>query len=118
MHRPPAGPTVLELSGGLTRLPVTRASLRQAEHAARPAEAPAGRRRLGDQRQQRVLDVGITARGDRAYQPERVFPRKATSSIACSLTVSSKRATSALAAASSASSPLPARTPGRDCANA
>ena len=80
-------------------------------HAAR--QAPAGRGRPRDQLQQRRLDLGVDARRDRAYQSERDFPRRATSSIACSLTVSSSRAISARSAASPAScdAAAPARPP-------
>ena len=117
VHRPPARPAILQPPGGLTRLPEARAPLRQPEHPARMSEAPPGARGLGEQPQKRRLDTGVDARRDRAYQPERVFPRNATNSIACSLTVSSKRAISARAAASSASSAL-ARIPGLDCASA
>src|SRR3954454_24006224 len=74
VHRPPARPAILQRAGGLARLPVARASLREPQHAARAPEAPTGARGLGDQPQQRRLDVGVDASGDRAYQPERVFP--------------------------------------------
>lgn len=104
MHRVPAGAAIIELVRGGALLPTARAALIQAEHPARAPMRPALADGPLEQPQQRPLDVDIDARGDRAYQPERCFPRSATSSIACSLTVSSKRAISARAAVSSASS--------------
>ena len=57
VHRPAARPAIFQRVGGLARLPVARAPLAQAEHAARPAQAPARAGRLSDQAEQRVLDI-------------------------------------------------------------
>jgi len=98
-----AGP-VGELAGGGALLPTPRAALLQAQQPAAALKAPAAGGHAVQQLEQRLLDSDVDASRDRAYQPERVFPRNATSSIACSLTVSSNRLISALAAASCTSS--------------
>jgi hypothetical protein len=104
VHRVPAAAPVGQLADRRTRPPATGAARIKPEHAARPPERPALTDGLLEQREQRRLDVDADTGRHRAYQPERCFPRSATSSIACSLTVSSKRAISARAACSSASS--------------
>jgi IS30 family transposase len=112
-----AAAAVGEVAGQGALRPAAGAPLVQAEDAARPLMRPATRDGVLEQPQQRDLHSRVDARGDRAYQPERCFPRSTTSSIACSLTVSANRSISNLAAASSASSAAP-RAPGRDCAKA
>lgn len=113
-----ARPAIVKQPRQRARLSVTRAALPELQQPTRPAKAPAALHGLLDQPQQRALDVGVHARRDVAYQPKRDFPRNATSSIACSLTVSSNRAISARGAPSSTSRRSPSRRPGRDCANA
>ena len=113
MNRATATRPVGEAAGERPPRPPPGAPLVEAEDAARSLLRPATRDGVLEQSQQRDLHVRVDARGDRAYQPERCFPRSTTSSIACSLTVSANRSISALAAASSASSAA-ARTPGRD----
>jgi hypothetical protein len=100
----PAGAAIIELTGGRAPLPAPGAARVKTEHPARPPQRPALADGPLEQPQQRPFDVDVDAGGNRAYQPERCFPRSATSSIACSLTVSSNLAISARAAASSASS--------------
>jgi hypothetical protein len=101
VDRVPAGAAIVKLADLGPLLPAARAALIQAQYAARLPLRPAAGDGLLEQGEQRELDMGVDACGNRAYQAEHCFPRSATSSIACSLTVSSKRAISALAAASS-----------------
>ena len=117
VHRHPARLTVGQLPGASALLPVPPAPLRQAEHPTRLAEAPARRGRLGDQPQSRAFTATSTRAGTRPTSPAR-FPRNTTSSIACSLTVSSSRAISARAATSSPSTTPRPPPPGLELANA
>lgn len=98
VHRRPARLAVRQPPGSGALLPVPRTPLGQAKHAARLTETPARAGRLREQLQKPRLDRSVDAGWDTAYQPERVFPRNATNSIACSLTVSSSLAISARAA--------------------
>ena len=118
VHRRAARRGVRQRAGAGALLPVARAPLRQPEDPARLAKAPTRPGRLSDQLQQPRLDRRLNAGWDAAYQPERVFPRNATNSIACSLTVSSNRAISARAANNSRSTTPRAPPPDRELANA
>jgi hypothetical protein len=97
VHGAAAGP-VGELTRRGARLPVPGAALSQPQQLAGAPKRPAAGGHRVQQTEQRPLDPRVDARRDRTYQPERVFPRNATNSMACSLTVSSSRAISARAA--------------------
>ena len=91
--------------------PPVRTDLTELELVAGPPHRPAPRDGLVDQVQQSRLRGRLDPGRDRATQPQPPFPSTSISFTAISLTVSPRRATSALAASSSKSRSL-APTPG------
>ncbi len=98
VHRVTAARPIGEQAHAPAPCPTPRPTLVEVKHAAGPLMRPALPDGVVDQVEQGGLVAGREAGRDRAYQPERPFPRNATSSIACSLTVSSNRAISDRAA--------------------
>src|SRR4051812_14448802 len=112
------GTPIDQHAGGPELAPAPRAALAQLEVPAHAPVIPSARNGLVDKPQQLVLGGRRDTPRDPATQSQRPFPSASINRTPISFSASESLAISALAAASSGSGPLPALTPGLDCANA
>src|SRR5829696_10537094 len=118
VHRMPARRPVLQPARLAALTPAPRAALAKLQIRAGATVIPAVGDRGIDERQQPMLGGRLDPSRDPATQSQRPFPSASINLTPISFSASESRAISALAATSCGSGPLPAFTPGLDCANA